>query len=282
MLEELLEAGYQILPITPEIALRAGRLVGDHGDPFDRMIAAHALAEDIPVISADPKLDVFGSPYLVSLSSRLERSGVEGSGFRDHATFRETMDILRAETPHWANAGCSFFNGTILLGRFGELANSMNDRLAPLSFPHSRPFRSVGVGGMIVGALDLAYAILAYSPGHPILIPQTIASGILGVNAFSGGIPTAALGVVLHLVIALGAAAVYYLASRKLTFLVRRAVLGGLTYGALVYLFMHTIVLPLSAVPKAHMALIYQVSEFVEHWFCVGLPIALSVRHYSR
>jgi hypothetical protein len=22
--------------------------------------------------------------------------------------------------------------------------------------------------------------------------------------------------------------------------------------------------------------------EFVEHWFCVGLPIALSVRHYSR
>ena len=97
------------------------------------------------------------------------------------------MDILRAETPHWANAGCSFFNGTILLGRFGELANSMNDRLAPLSFPHSRPFRSVGVGGMIVGALDLAYAILVYSPGHPILIPQTIASGILGVNAFSGG-----------------------------------------------------------------------------------------------
>jgi hypothetical protein len=30
------------------------------------------------------------------------------------------------------------------------------------------------------------------------------------------------------------------------------------------------------------MALIYQISEFVEHWFSVGLPIALSVRHYSR
>jgi PIN domain nuclease of toxin-antitoxin system len=54
------DAGYQLLSITPEIALRAGRLVGSHGDPFDRIIAAHALAEDIPVISADAKLDEFG------------------------------------------------------------------------------------------------------------------------------------------------------------------------------------------------------------------------------
>jgi PIN domain nuclease of toxin-antitoxin system len=53
------DAGYELLSITPEIALRAGRLVGAHGDPFDRIIAAHALAEDIPVISADAKLDGF-------------------------------------------------------------------------------------------------------------------------------------------------------------------------------------------------------------------------------
>ena len=46
--------------ITPEIALRAGRLQGEHRDPFDRIIAAHALADDIPVISADAKLDAFG------------------------------------------------------------------------------------------------------------------------------------------------------------------------------------------------------------------------------
>jgi PIN domain nuclease of toxin-antitoxin system len=57
--EALDDAGYELLSITPEIALRAGRLIGSHGDPFDRMIAAHALAEDIPVISADARLDVF-------------------------------------------------------------------------------------------------------------------------------------------------------------------------------------------------------------------------------
>ena len=52
--------GFVLLSIEPETALRAGRLVGTHGDPFDRMIAAQALQLDIPVISADPKLDSFG------------------------------------------------------------------------------------------------------------------------------------------------------------------------------------------------------------------------------
>ena len=53
-------AGYELLSIDTETALRAGRLVGEHGDPFDRMIAAQALAMDIPVISIDAKLDSFG------------------------------------------------------------------------------------------------------------------------------------------------------------------------------------------------------------------------------
>jgi uncharacterized membrane protein YagU involved in acid resistance len=162
------------------------------------------------------------------------------------------------------------------------MANSMCGSLAAPSFSHSRPLPAIFVGGLIVGVLDLAYAIVVYSPKRPIVIPQTIASGILGVNSYSGGARTATLGVVLHFVIALGAATVYYLASRKLTFLVKHAIFAGLIYGALVYLFMHIVVLPLSAAPKGDMALIYQISEFVEHWFSVGLPIALSVRHYSR
>jgi uncharacterized membrane protein YagU involved in acid resistance len=144
-----------------------------------------------------------------------------------------------------------------------------------------RPFQAIAWGGLIVGVLDLLYAILVYSPKRPILVPQTIASGVLGVKSYSGGAYTAALGVLLHFVIAFGAAAVYYLVSRKFPFLVHRAILSGLIYGALVYFFMHLIVLPLSAAPHSHVPLIYKACEFVEHWFCVGLPIALSIRHYS-
>lgn len=58
---EMMElAGYTIISIDAPDALRAGRLIAKHRDPFDRIIAAQALAEDIPVISADPKLDSFG------------------------------------------------------------------------------------------------------------------------------------------------------------------------------------------------------------------------------
>ena len=53
-------AGYTLLAIDTESALRAGRLVAEHRDPFDRMIAAQALGLDIPVLSPDSLLDQFG------------------------------------------------------------------------------------------------------------------------------------------------------------------------------------------------------------------------------
>jgi PIN domain nuclease of toxin-antitoxin system len=54
------DAGYTMLPIDAASALRAGRLISEHRDPFDRMIAAQAISNDIPVISTDSRLDSFG------------------------------------------------------------------------------------------------------------------------------------------------------------------------------------------------------------------------------
>ncbi len=53
-------AGYSLLPISVADGLRAGRMAGDHRDPFDRMIAAQAIADDLLVLSNDAKLDAFG------------------------------------------------------------------------------------------------------------------------------------------------------------------------------------------------------------------------------
>jgi PIN domain nuclease of toxin-antitoxin system len=53
-------AGYTALVIDTESALRAGRFTMAHRDPFDRMIAAQALALDIPVLSPDSQFDGFG------------------------------------------------------------------------------------------------------------------------------------------------------------------------------------------------------------------------------
>jgi PIN domain nuclease of toxin-antitoxin system len=59
-LEVMDRAGYTLLAIDAESALRAGRLVAEHRDPFDRMIAAQALASDLLILSTDAQLDTFG------------------------------------------------------------------------------------------------------------------------------------------------------------------------------------------------------------------------------
>jgi PIN domain nuclease of toxin-antitoxin system len=59
-LQVIEDAGYTLLAIDTECALRAGRLAANHRDPFDRMIAAQALALDIPILSPDSQLDQLG------------------------------------------------------------------------------------------------------------------------------------------------------------------------------------------------------------------------------
>ena len=54
--------GIDSLPITAQHAW-SNRLLDsrrDHKDPFDRMIAAQAIAEGLPVISADAGFDAYG------------------------------------------------------------------------------------------------------------------------------------------------------------------------------------------------------------------------------
>ena len=53
----LASQGFESLDITVLHAQRAGRLPGTHRDPFDRMLAAQAQIEDIPVISNDRVFD---------------------------------------------------------------------------------------------------------------------------------------------------------------------------------------------------------------------------------
>jgi PIN domain nuclease of toxin-antitoxin system len=54
----------EILPISAAHGLRAGSLPGPHKDPFDRMLIAQALAEDVPIVSNDKALDGYGAKRL--------------------------------------------------------------------------------------------------------------------------------------------------------------------------------------------------------------------------
>ncbi len=58
-LDVMEETGYTLLPIDAKNALRAGRLIGQHRDPFDRIIAAQGMIESLTVVTADEKLTSF-------------------------------------------------------------------------------------------------------------------------------------------------------------------------------------------------------------------------------
>jgi len=52
--------GFELLSISFGHAERAGSWPQEHGDPFDRMLAAQSDKEHMPVATNDPKFELFG------------------------------------------------------------------------------------------------------------------------------------------------------------------------------------------------------------------------------
>ena len=146
----------------------------------------------------------------------------------------------------------------------------------------SRAFRAIASAGLIAGILDItsAFVIAGLKGVGSIRMLQGIASGLLGARSFEGGMATAGLGLAIHFLIAFTAASVFYVASRKLTFLTQRPVISGLFYGVAVYLFMYWIVVPLAIVNVRH-SISRDVTAVIVHMVLIGLPIALVVRRFS-
>ena len=146
-------------------------------------------------------------------------------------------------------------------------------------------FQPILWGGLVAGTLDICAAFLTAwlrRGVSPAALLRFVASGLLGPPAFTGGAKTAAIGLALHFLIATVATAVFYFASRKLLFLIERPVHFGLLYGVAVYLFMNFVVLPLSLVPRGPITVSGFLIGLLTIMFCVGLPIALIVRRFSR
>jgi hypothetical protein len=139
-------------------------------------------------------------------------------------------------------------------------------------------------GGLVAGALDLSFAFLFYGAQGATAqrILQFIASGVLGRGSFQMGLESAALGAFFHFFISVCAAGIYYLASLRLPFLTRRVLVAGATFGILVFLAMHFVVVPLSAVKSGPVKVSNVIGELCSHAFLFGMPIAYAAALAAR
>lgn len=64
LVDAIASAGFDVLPITGEDAVRAGTLPAHHRDPFDRMLVAQADRVGAVVVSRDPAFLAYGTDVL--------------------------------------------------------------------------------------------------------------------------------------------------------------------------------------------------------------------------
>lgn len=149
----------------------------------------------------------------------------------------------------------------------------------------SPKLRAILVGGSIAAALDILFAITwaAINGRTPVWLLQTVATGLLGKDAYEGGVGAAVLGLAGHFAMSFGWAALFVAAASRLPALVAKPAFTGPVFGILVFFTMRLVVLPLSAFP-------YPVSfsqpgatyDLLSHMFFFGLPIALAAAKAVR
>ena len=143
------------------------------------------------------------------------------------------------------------------------------------------------IGGLILGLLHLiiqswfVFSILEKNPFISVL--QYVASGAMGNAAFTGGIATALLGLVLDFIMTTIMAFVFILSADRIPLLRRYVIPGSLLYGFGVFIVMNFIVLPLSAAPPLPAPPTWLLIEIVlEHILLIGLPLGILVMRNTR
>ena len=156
---------------------------------------------------------------------------------------------------------------------------------APVSGRGAHRLTPVVAGGLVAGTLDITYACVFWGlkRGVPVeRIFQSVAAGLLGKASFSGGAGTAALGLLLHYLIATSMSLVYYLVAHRWSLLSERPIVCGAGYGLLLYLIMNYVVVPLSATGPQSKDPLWISLSVVVHVLLIGVPIALFTRRALR
>jgi hypothetical protein len=145
--------------------------------------------------------------------------------------------------------------------------------------------RRILVAGALLGLTDICYAWLLYvvilGRTTYIRVAQSIASGVLGKATYDGGAATAALGLTLHFTIAFIWTVFFYLLLRywpptqRMLRAPRGPVYVGLAYGAVIWLVMNLVVIPLSRARGGPLFTWINGLSILVHAALLGLPMVL-------
>ena len=162
---------------------------------------------------------------------------------------------------------------------------SLHKEIGPVPAERPRALEAILLGGSAVAVLDIANAMTfwaLYRGTAPHVILQSIAAGLLGQDAFTLGASSALLGAFLHFFIACGVATVYYAACVLRPILIWRPATYGAIYGAVVYLVMNHVVVPLSHARPVPFIPAWFFDNLIGHVLLVGPPVAFIARWSAR
>jgi hypothetical protein len=153
-------------------------------------------------------------------------------------------------------------------------------RAAPLS----APLRTLLTAGLAAAAAEMALVIpIQQALGNsPVRVFQVISAFVVGRAAFAGGLGSALMGGVIHVLVSLAAAAVFMAAAASAPVLTRRWLTSGLLFGVVAYGVMTWLVIPLSAEPGVPRIPFFIALSLAIHMAGFGLPIAAVARWGER
>jgi hypothetical protein len=135
--------------------------------------------------------------------------------------------------------------------------------------------KTILIAGLTAGILDGSAAVIFLGKMDYSRIFKFVASGLFGKNALLGGNEMIIYGIIIHLLIAMSFAFLYYIIFLKISFFSTNKFIGGLVYGLLAWIIMSVLVLPLTNVSQSEMTLVGALKNIIILMFCIGLPISL-------
>ena len=151
----------------------------------------------------------------------------------------------------------------------------------------STALKTILIAGLLTGLLDAAAAMVHsyfWNDVTPDRVWKYVASGMVGMAAFTGGGGMVVLGLFCHFLVAFTVTIILFFLYPTVKRLRLPVFITGAIWGLVVWTVMYWIVTPLSGTPpgRAPFELVKVIPQLLIHIFLVGLPMTMVIhRHYA-